>query len=126
LTIRAHIISWYAFYKILKSALVARLLPLAQCSGHGENCDQSEMLMLGDAKQRSSETTKSPRIEYYKCIQCIQENVQELVMVVQVVIRERQTLFVCRGDEGKGEIGRESGSSSGGSSQDWQNIECRF
>jgi hypothetical protein len=30
-------------------------------------------------------------------------------MVVQVVIRERQTLFVCRGDEGKGEIGRSLG-----------------
>ena len=38
-------------------------------------------------------------------------------MVVQVVIREKQTLFVCRGDEGKGEFGRESGPSSGGSSQ---------
>jgi hypothetical protein len=49
LTIRAHIISWYAFYKILKSALVARLLPLAQ--GHRDEIVMNQMLMQMGPKQ---------------------------------------------------------------------------
>jgi hypothetical protein len=40
LTIGAHIISRDCLYEILKSALIARLLPLAQRSGH---CEQIEM-----------------------------------------------------------------------------------
>jgi hypothetical protein len=47
--IAAHIVPWYRLYKILKGALVARLLPLAQ--GHRDEIVMNQMLMQMGPKQ---------------------------------------------------------------------------
>jgi hypothetical protein len=62
LAIRTHIVPRHRFYKFLQRALIARLLSLAQCSGHGEgeglrgiviNQNADAMLMLLIRKQRN-------------------------------------------------------------------------